>query len=239
MSPSQDTTARGRIVDAASQLLTTSGRDAVSSRAVSAAAGVQAPAIYRHFSDMDALLDEAASRSFASYLEAKRVRPREADPVDDLRRGWDLHVEFGLACPSAYSVLYGDPTPGSAPVAVEQGHEILRGILKRIADAGRLNIEVERARQIVHSACKGVTLTLIGLLPEERDPSLSDATREAILSVVTVPANPTEPSTPGHISVATRAIALKSALERTDTLTPAETALLSEWLDRLAAKRTR
>lgn len=234
MNQSQDMTTRGRIIEAASHLLMTSGRDAVSSRAVSAAAGVQAPAIYRHFSDMHALLDEAASRCFSAYLEAKRIRPREADPVEDLRRGWDLHVEFGLACPGVYSVLYGDPKPGSAPAAVEQGHEILRGLLKRIAEAGRLKVEVERARQIVHSACKGVTLTLIATLPEARDRSLSDATREAILSVITEPASLAADDTHGKVSVATRATALKSALDLSSALTQAEAGLLAEWLDRLA-----
>ena len=38
-------TTRGRILDAAASLLTAGGREAVSTRAVSAAAGVQAPTI--------------------------------------------------------------------------------------------------------------------------------------------------------------------------------------------------
>ncbi|MGC5311828.1 helix-turn-helix domain-containing protein [Micromonospora zamorensis] len=42
-------TTRDRIVEAAGRLLAESGRDAVTTRVVSAAAGVQPPAIYRLF----------------------------------------------------------------------------------------------------------------------------------------------------------------------------------------------
>ncbi|NED93539.1 helix-turn-helix transcriptional regulator, partial [Streptomyces sp. SID11233] len=44
---------RERIVAAATELLEESGREAVTTRAVAARAGVQAPAIYRLFGDKD------------------------------------------------------------------------------------------------------------------------------------------------------------------------------------------
>src|SRR5215218_6472160 len=88
---------RERIVAAAAKLLATGGREAVSTRAVSAAAGVQAPTIYRQFGDMRGLLDEVASYGFSVYLRDKTARERAEDPVDDLRLGWDLHVGYGLA----------------------------------------------------------------------------------------------------------------------------------------------
>ena len=67
-------TTRERIVEAAAQLLATGGREAVSTRAVSAAAGVQAPTIYRLFGDKQGLLDAVASRGFADYLRTKITR---------------------------------------------------------------------------------------------------------------------------------------------------------------------
>jgi hypothetical protein len=54
---------------------------------------------------------------FAAYLAEKGVREPGADPVDDLRAGWDLHVGFGLANPALYPLMYGDPRPGAAPPA--------------------------------------------------------------------------------------------------------------------------
>src|ERR687894_233566 len=104
---------RDRIVRAAAELLAEGGREAVSTRAVAAAAGVQAPTIYRQFGDMRGLLDAVASDGFSTYLGRKMTRERAADPIDDLRGGWNLHVEFGLENPALYTLMYGDPRPGA------------------------------------------------------------------------------------------------------------------------------
>jgi AcrR family transcriptional regulator len=226
-----------RMVRAAAQLLASGGSEAVSTRAVSAAAKVQPPAIYRQFGDMRGLLDAAASHCFAGYLATKRSRRREEDPVDDLRRGWDLHVEFGLANPEVYALMYGDPGPGREPAAVREGHAILRGLVQRIAEAGRLRVTVERAVQMMHSGCKGVTLTLIGMPEEERDLGLSQAMREVILSVIADSSKPAVNEINDELP-ARRAIAMKAVLGSARGLTPAELSLLSEWLDRLANSST-
>src|SRR4051812_49137534 len=99
---------RERIVRAAIELMREGGREAVSTRAVCAAAGVQAPAIYRYFTDMNELLRAAARAVFAGYVSHKRKRALTDDPVEELRQGWDTHVSFGLAHPAAYRLLYGD-----------------------------------------------------------------------------------------------------------------------------------
>ncbi len=71
---------RGKIVSAAIRLLNHGGRDAVTTRAVAEAAGVQAPTIYRLFGDKGRLLDAVAEYGFAAYLgqrrSASRVRTR-------------------------------------------------------------------------------------------------------------------------------------------------------------------
>src|SRR5918997_5195209 len=97
---------RDRIVRAAAELLDEAGREAVSTRAVANAAGVQAPTIYRQFGDMRGLLDAVAAHGFSEYLRGKRSREQAEDPVEDLRRGWDLPVEFGLANPALYKLMY-------------------------------------------------------------------------------------------------------------------------------------
>ena len=210
---------REKIVRAAAELLAKGGRDAVSTRAAAAAARVQAPTIYRQFGDMRGLLDEVASYGFSVYLRDKTTRERAEDPVEDLRRGWDLHVGFGLANPTFYALMYGDPRPGAELTAAKEAVEILYGLVSRVAEAGRLRVSVERAARMIHAAGSGVTLTLISTEPGERDPALSVATREAILAAVT----------------ANRAVALNAVLFEAEAgLTPGEQALLSEWLDRIA-----
>jgi AcrR family transcriptional regulator len=227
-------TTRERIVSAAAALLAEGGREAVSTRAVSAAAGVQAPAIYRQFGDMRGLLDAVAAEGFAGYLRQKATRPPADDPVDDLRGGWDLHVEFGLASPAVYALMYGDPTIGSEPPGARAAAAKLRGLLTRAAEAGRLRVGVEQAARVIRAAGTGVTLTLIGTPPEARDPTLSPTVREAVLGAITT-GEPAPPE-PSGTRVASRAVALKAVLaDAGSALTPAELGLLAQWLDRLSA----
>jgi AcrR family transcriptional regulator len=129
-------THRDRIVEAAAALLAHGGRDAVSTRAVSAAAGVQAPAIYRLFGDKQGLLDAAALHGFQDYLRSKQDNPATDDPVADLRRGWDLHIGFGLAHPALYSLVFGDPRSDGESPAARQAGRILARMIRRIADTG-------------------------------------------------------------------------------------------------------
>ena len=225
-------TPRERIIRATLDLLEAGGRGAVSTRAVSQAAGVQVPTIYRQFGDMEGLLAAAASHRFVDYVAGKRSRAQMSDPVEDLRRGWDLHVEFGLANPAVYSLMYGDPVQGVAAVAESRAH--LRAVVQRIAEAGRLRVGVELAAEIIHAGGMGVTLSLIAMPPESRDPTLSELTREAVLAAITTGASDDE--TADGPRLARRAVSLKAVLAgAAGTLTSAETCLLSEWLDRLAA----
>lgn len=206
----------------------------MTTRAVSKAADVQPPTIYRIFGDMQGLLDAVAAEGFAEYLTKKTSRARAADAVDDLREGWDLHIEFGLSHPEVYKLMYGQPRPGIGSDAARDAFSVLQDLVERVAEAGKLRIDVDRAAQMIHSAGTGVTLTLIGTEPEERDPELSRQTREAILTAVTISDAPERPS--GYGKTTARAVALKAVLpELTDTLTPAERGLLAEWLDRIAA----
>ena len=227
------TDVRERMVRAAADLLAGGGREAVSTRAVSAAAGVQAPTIYRHFGDMRGLLDAAARETLAAYVRSKAARKPTADPVADLRRGWDLHVAFGLANPAAFALLYADPAAATAP-AVRDGEAILTALVARIAEAGRLRVGVPDAVRVIAAAGAGATLSLIAAPPEARDPKLSATVRDAVIAAVTVP-DQSPAAAPGPERVAARAVALHAVLaESPGVLSAAERHLLGEWLDRLA-----
>lgn len=226
---------RERIIRAATDLLATGGREAVSTRAVSAAAAVQPPTIYRQFGDMQGLLDAVASRGFSGYIESKITRVRADDPVEDLRAGWDLHVAFGLANPAIYGLMYGDPRSETRPSAAGEAADILHGLVQRVAAAGRLRISVERAAQVIHASGVGVTLTLLTRPPEHRDLRISGLTREAVLAAVTTDAATGMMAFDSSAQrVAARSVALRAVLaDATVDLTPGERTLLGELLDRL------
>src|SRR3954451_24925477 len=199
---------RTRIVHAAATLLASGGREAVTTRAVSAAAGVQAPTLYRHFGDMRGLLDAVAEHGFAAYLGEKITRAPGPDPVEDLRSGWDAHIGFGLANPGLYALMYGDPRPGVEAPAAAAAREILHEHVHRVAAAGRLRVSEALAAHMVHAAGSGTVFALLAM--PARAPRLSHVTREAVLAAIL-----TDSPAVADTSPAAAANALRAALPRT------------------------
>ncbi|MEJ2868917.1 TetR/AcrR family transcriptional regulator [Actinomycetospora sp. OC33-EN08] len=220
---------RARIVAAAGRLLEEGGEDAVSTRAVGAAAGVQAPTIYRLFGDKQGLLDAVVTQGFEDYLAEKTVREPSDDPVADLRTGWDLHLGLARERPALYRLMYARPQATGYSPAARAAFAELAALVHRIAVAGRLRVPEGRAVGMLHATGSGVALSSIAVPPEKRDPGLADAAREAVIAAITT--EETVPTTGPDAS----AVALRAALDDLDVLTPAERGLLGEWLDRIAS----
>lgn len=230
-------TPRERIVTAAVKLLEKEGPDAVSTRAVAAAAGMQPPAIYRIFGDKEGLLEAVAERGYEQFLESKRVQFAAApqDPVEDLRCGWDLVVEFGVTRPELFTLM-NRATGRSADSAHRAGLEILHGRVRRLAAGGWLRVDEELAAQIIQATGQGAVSTWHATPESVRDPALLTILRESMVAAVTraesaLPAAETGP--------AAAARALRAALpDDSDILSAAEQHLLREWLTRLAGDTT-
>jgi AcrR family transcriptional regulator len=221
---------RTNIVESAARLLREQGVDAVTTRAVAQAAGMQAPTIYRFFEDKDALLDAVAEHVFATYVTGKSLADRAADPVADLRAGWETHIGFGLANAALFGLLIA---PGRGSPAAAAGREILRGRVHRVAAAGRLRVPEPRAVDMIQAAGAGVVLTLLATPPAERDPGLADAVYAALTSAILTD----QPALPAGDAVAA-AVAFRAVAPGLPALTDAERALLAEWLDRISGDRT-
>jgi AcrR family transcriptional regulator len=242
-SRNQKPDARARILRAATELLATGGRAAVTTRAVSAAAGVQPPTIYRHFGDMQGLFEAVARDTLATYAREKASRSLTDDPVEDLRRAWDLHVAFSLTHPDVFALLYSGPSVAAFRPVIDEGVALLEALVARIAEAGRLRVDVAHATRLLHAAGTGVTITLAATPPEQRDARVSETMREALLTAITVPTSTEAPNeapgaAPAGERVAVHAVALQALLTNApNALSPAERQLLSDWLDRLATRR--
>ncbi|MEV6719654.1 TetR/AcrR family transcriptional regulator [Streptomyces xanthochromogenes] len=221
---------RQRVIEAAIGLLTREGRDAVTTRAVADAAGMQPPAIYRLFGDKNGLLDAVAEHGFAAFLATKHVDPDPEDPIEDLRAGWDMATEFGLANPALFTLMYSEPTRADS-ASFRAGMEILRGRVRRLAAGGWLRVDEELAAQIIHATGRGAVLTWLSLPQDRRDPALLTALREAMVTAVT-----NERPAVRHPGPAGAARALRAALPDQTNLSVAEQHLLGEWLNRLAVE---
>ncbi|WP_406135313.1 TetR/AcrR family transcriptional regulator [Streptomyces sp. NBC_01089] len=223
---------RQRVIEAAADLLAREGRDAVTTRAVAVAAGLQPPAIYRLFGDKAGLLDAVSEYGFATFLATKQgehAAPEPQDPIEGLRAGWDLAVEFGLANPALYTLMYSEPTRGTS-AAFQAGMKILMGRIRRLAADGWLRVDEDLAAAIIHATARGAVLTWLSLPEERRDPALLTTLRESMVTAVTYDEPAVRTAGP-----AGAARTLLATLPDQTTLSGAEQHLLREWLARLTS----
>ncbi|HEY2443005.1 MAG TPA: TetR/AcrR family transcriptional regulator [Streptosporangiaceae bacterium] len=219
---------RAQLVEVAAGLLATAGPDAVTTRSVALAAGVQAPTIYRIFGDKNGLLDAVVEHGFASYVARKPPADAMADPVEGLRAGWELHVGFGLANPELFRLMHTALRTPDGQAIVAAGAEVLRARVHRVAEAGRLRVTERRAIDLIRAAGTGVVFTLIDQAEDERDDTLADTAWESVCAAILTDA------TAPIAGPAAAAVTLRAALPDLTALTAAERALLGDWLDRIA-----
>nr|WP_248296750.1 TetR/AcrR family transcriptional regulator [Streptomyces sp. S1D4-11] len=233
---------KARILEVAAELVANSPDGDVSTRAVCEAAGVGAPALYRHFGDKEGLLSAVVDHGYEKYLATKRSRRPGTDPIQDLRDGWDTHIEFALRNPNLYRLM-NSPAMRTPPAAALESHRILTADLRRAAEQGKLRLAPELAAQMIMSANVGVSLMLVSRPTTFTDETLSRRIRDAVHAVVFTPeAMGPETTSAGDEgakaedvlpATATHLAALLRQTPRPD-FTPGESTLLGEWLDRLS-----
>jgi AcrR family transcriptional regulator len=136
---------RDEILEAAERMLLETGSfEAVSIRAVADAVGVTPPSIYRHFADKTALIFEVCARHFTA-LEAYIGQACAGidDPVDKLAALGKAYIEFGVANPEPYRIMFMT-RPDVAPeqyqgsvLAESAAFDHLMHCVQECIDAGR------------------------------------------------------------------------------------------------------
>jgi AcrR family transcriptional regulator len=233
-------TVRTRILEAASGLLAQSVDADASTRAICEAAGVTAPTLYHHFGDKEGLLAAVVDFGWAAFLEAKRaVAAVVHDHVaDDVRAGWDNHLEFARENPSFYKLMWS-PMAAANSKAVREAYQMLYDRLELGAGCGQLRMSAETASRVVLSATTGAALSLISQPDLYGDGTFATQLREAVIASITIPqeAGPTahQRERGAEPTIATAATTLSSKLAAEETpLTGPEMALMQQWLTTLA-----
>lgn len=226
--------ARTKIIEVAARLLQEHGPAAVTTRRVAEGAGVQAPAIYRLFGDKDGLLDAVAEHVMATYVSTKAAiveaaSAQDIDPIQDLKAGWQMYIDFGIANPDLYALLI-DPARALRSPAAPSGKQVLESRIHRVALTGRLQVSEQRAVDLIHAAGTGAVLTLLSTPSDQRDPGLADDLFRAVLRHI-VTGDPEADRLPDNGPI-TSAVALRAATSKLDMLSTAERNVLAEWLDR-------
>lgn len=192
---------------------------------------MQQPVIYRLFGDKESLLAATVDHVWDEYLSMKRQAEQSADPLEDLRAGWDSHTAFAIAHPNAYRLLFGSSAVDKAESA-DEAMRLLRVVLDRLAAQGRLRIDPEVAARIVMAANTGVALALILRPALYPDLSLSTMMRGIVHGALVSDAAPgTDVGESGRIA----AITLRGTLAAMPgaPFTDREAGLLDEWLERI------
>src|SRR6266849_1053090 len=177
---------RRAILAAAEALLARGGEAGLSIRELCARAGVTPPTVYHHFGDKGALVDRLVDTCFAEFDRAFTRRRPPADPVEALRWGFDRYVEYGLAHPTHYRLMFQRSTPRRATPAALASYDRLRRRVAAIAAAGRLVPPLEDATAAFWSAMHGVTSLLIAGFWKPGAPALA-LVRDAMINHLTVP----------------------------------------------------
>ncbi|MFC5940090.1 TetR/AcrR family transcriptional regulator [Micromonospora harpali] len=109
-------TTLSEIKDGARRLLVTGGVEAISLRAIARDMGMTAPAIYRYFPNLEALVGALAGDLYdelRGIVEAARDAAG-ADPADQLIAMCRAMRRWAVAHPAEFTLIFGNPVPGLA-----------------------------------------------------------------------------------------------------------------------------
>jgi AcrR family transcriptional regulator len=227
-------TVRHRILEAAAELLARSADADISTRAVCDAAGVTAPTLYHHFGDKEGLLAAVVDFGWATFIESKRATAAvvHAHVADDIRAGWDNHLEFARENPNFYELMWS-PAISANSAAFSEAFQMLYDRLELGAGRGQLRVSVGTGARMIMSAVTGAALSSISQPDLFSDPTHATQLREAVIAAVTVGED--KRRAPAAPTIATAAATLQSKLAAEDTpLTAPERALMEQWLATLA-----
>ncbi|MEK6397771.1 MAG: TetR/AcrR family transcriptional regulator [Terriglobus sp.] len=127
-----------RIVQAASQIFTSGGYDALSMRRVAQEAGCSQMAMYRHFANKEALVQHICADLYTRFVI--RMHEEMADEVDahkKLRRFIAAVLDFAEQYPDHYSLIFlvRHADPDVVATREQLGQQFLEGIADIVRDA--------------------------------------------------------------------------------------------------------
>ncbi len=155
---------RQRILEAARELFTTEGYAQTSMRRIADQIGYTATAIYHHFKDKDALLNELCLMDFRALFEALRQMDQIPDPITRLRLMGQNYVKFALAHPQQFRFMFlvERPIPGPDQITIDPAEDGYAFLLNNLSEAIELGLfrpefkDPELLAQIVWSGVHGL-----------------------------------------------------------------------------------
>ena len=170
LSPADVEAFRTRLCDVAEKMFAARGPEGVTMREMADELGVSSMTPYRYFKDKDAILAAVRTRAFNQFAAAMESVRLESAPQNAKARPGNAYLDFALAHPAAYRMMFdvSQPTFADYPelvAAMDRARLTMGGGLRELAAAGRFKGDVELAAYVFWSAMHGaVMLELAGLL---------------------------------------------------------------------------
>jgi AcrR family transcriptional regulator len=129
---------KAEILDAAWELVRAEGLAALSLRDLARKVGMQAPSLYSYFDSKHAIYDAMFLQGNQELLARYEALPELDDPVEDLRAGSRLFVQFGVEDPARAQLLFMRTIPGFEPS--QETYDVAKRVVElgqsRMARAG-------------------------------------------------------------------------------------------------------
>lgn len=168
---------RRRLCVAAEALFAEHGPEAVTMRELATAMGVSPMTPYRYFKDKDAILAAVRTAAFARFAATLEAAVDKAgDPVAWSRQAGMAYIDFALAQPQAYRLMFdiSQPTEGDYPdlqAALTRARRTMTVHVEAMIQAGLLEGDAELIGHMFWSVLHGMLmLQITGKLAPSIDP---------------------------------------------------------------------
>ena len=160
---------RGEILVAAAKIFNNLGYDGATIRRIADEVGLSSTALYMHFRDKDEILVEICEGAMEKLLKlGSEIAQRPAPPVDRARAMIEAYINFGLAEPSTYRLVFCSNgrhlSPQSQSLVERLGDRAFKTLLDVVAEIaaqGRLKTSPAAAAQVLWAAGHGLASLLI------------------------------------------------------------------------------
>lgn len=155
---------RAEILAVAQEIFVEHGYEGATIRKIASAIGLSSTALYMHFPDKAAILNEICKEAFATLIEASHeALADEAEPEVRLRRMVEHYMRFGFENPNAYRLTYMmaplDPVHGPATDVKETGIQLFQQFVlavEAVIAAGRMKGDAATLAQVIWATSHGL-----------------------------------------------------------------------------------
>jgi AcrR family transcriptional regulator len=182
---------RQAILDAALDLFSEGGADNVTMRAIAERIEYSPATIYTYFENKERILRELCLAAFDTLEERMRTLDGIPDPLERLRAGCAAYIDFALAHPKRYEIMFGTPADHgqedpAAQSDLERSLASFNGLVRVVGEcmaAGHLPAgDPTRTAAIIWSSLHGMSLLLINQLFAFLPPDIRDDIVEHMLA---------------------------------------------------------